>query len=350
LGQRILRGWDRHVLEGGFDGCGSGSGFVAIFGEVAFPAAAAGLVGVELEHVAGDAVEAGARSGHLVDVGQHGLDDAVPIGGMAIVAVDLAVGGGEEVGVVVGGAANHGGVHLGALGLGLVEGKDAAVDFDEELGKVAFEAVDLVVAQGRDRAVVLGVEALEPGFAGMDGEMLAACAADDRHEFDHIFVAIAIVYANAVLDGHGQACRSDHGGDGLGDAIGLEHQAGSEVAALDAVAGAADVEVDAVVAPGFGEAGAVGEAGGVIAADLEDEGFFVGGEAEEPIEVAMDDRLGGDHFGVEHHPPTDLPRKEAEMPIGALHHRRNAEGIMPGLHGKEIKTPTNDSARQLRSR
>jgi hypothetical protein len=297
------------------------------------------LVGVELEHVAGDAVEAGARSGHLINVGQHGLDDGVAIGGLTIIAVDLAIGGGEEVGVVVGGAANHGGIHLGALGLGLVEGEDAAVDFDEELGEVAFEAVDVVVAEGRNGAVVLGVEALEPGFAGMDGEVLAACGGDDRDEFDHVFVAIAIVYANAVFDGHRQACRSDHSGDGVGDPIGIEHQTGSEVAALDAVAGAADVEVDAVVAPGFGEAGAVGEAGGVIAADLEDKGFFVGGEAEEPIEVAMDDRLGGDHFGVEHHPPTDLPREKSEMPIGALHHGRNAEGILPGLHSEKIKTP-----------
>jgi hypothetical protein len=142
-----------------------------------------------------------------------------------------------------------------------------------------------------------------------------------------------------VFDGHRQACGSDHGGDGFGDAIGIEHQTGSEVAALDAVAGAADVEVDAVVAPGFGKAGAVGEADRVIAADLEDEGFFVRGEAKEPIEVAMDDRLGGDHFGVEHHPPTDLPREKSEMPIGALHHGRNAEGIMPGLHSEKIKPP-----------
>ncbi len=157
--------------------------------------------------------------------------------------------------------------------------------------------------------------------------------ADGGDEVGHVFVAIAIVYADAVLDGDGKACGSDHGGDCLGDPIGLEHQAGSKIAALNAIAGAADVEVDAVVAPGLGEAGAMGEATGVIAADLEDEGLFLGGEAEEPIEIAMDDRLGCNHFGVEHHPPTDLPRKEAEMPIGALHHGRNAEGIMPGLHG-----------------
>ncbi len=161
-------------MQGGFKDGGSGSGLVAVFGEVAFPTAAAGLVGVELEHVAGDAVETGAGLGHAIDVGQHGSNDAVPIGGRAIVAVDLAVGSGEEVGVVVGGAADHGGVHLLTLGLSLVEGEDAAVDFDEKLGEVAFEAVDVVVAERRDGAVVLGVEALEPGFAGMDGEVLAA--------------------------------------------------------------------------------------------------------------------------------------------------------------------------------
>ncbi len=61
--------------------------------------------------------------------------------------------------------------------------------------------------------------------------------------------------SNTHLDGYGDADSGAHGGYAVGDFRGLQHQAGAECAARDAVTGAAAVEVDFVVAEFFAYAG-----------------------------------------------------------------------------------------------
>ena len=58
---------------------------------------------------------------------------------------DLAVRGGEEVGVLVGGPADHHAVDLAQLLLDLVETGEAAVDLDHQLGMLPLEAVHVAV-------------------------------------------------------------------------------------------------------------------------------------------------------------------------------------------------------------
>ncbi|MFB8828315.1 hypothetical protein ACE0DR_00875 [Azotobacter sp. CWF10] len=41
--------------------------------------------------------------------------------------------------------------------------------------------------------------------------------------------------------------------------------------------------------------------------------------------IAMQQRSGGDHLGIEEGVMRQLPEKEAAMPIGPIHHRRHAE-------------------------
>ena len=127
-----------------------------------------------------------------------------------------------------------------------------------------------------------------------------------------------------------------HGRDALGDALGAEHEAGAEVAAGDAVARAADVEVELVVAHVGADAGALGEHGGVVAAELQrDRALDVAQEAEDVVAVAVEDGVHGDHLGVEEGVARDLAQQPAVVPVGAVHHRRHAEraGAAAAGHG-----------------
>ena len=76
-------------------------------------------------------------------------------------------------------------------------------------------------------------------------------AARLRHRVDEpveALLRVLVVDADAAFDRDGQRRRFAHGGDALGDEIGLGHEAGAEPPRLHAVRGTADIEVDLVIA------------------------------------------------------------------------------------------------------
>jgi hypothetical protein len=50
-------------------------------------------------------------------------------------------------------------------------------------------------------------------------------------------------------------------------------------------------------------------------------------EAQEARAVAMDQRAGGDHLGIEPRAPRDLPQEVAVVAVGPVHHRRDAQPV-----------------------
>ncbi len=226
---------------------------------------------------------------------------------------------------------------MGELRQGAVQVADAAVDLDLEVGAFGLQAVDVFVAQGRDVAVLFGAEALQPGLAGVHAETIAAGLGHAVHECAHMVVVVAIVEADAVFDRHGQPAGGPHGGHGVGHPIRVAHQADAEIAALHFVAGAADIEVDLVVAVVFGDAGAGGEGHGVIAPQLQGQGPLRGVKGEVAVGVPPQDRAGDDHLGVEQRAAAELPQEHAEVAVGALHHGCDAERRGGGAgHGRKI--------------
>ena len=95
-------------------------------------------------------------------------------------------------------------------------------------------------------------------------------------------VGVVVVDAEPRLHGDGHGDGGAHRADALRHALGLEHQRGAETAGLDAVARAADVEVDLVVAGRSAEPRRGRELAGIAAAELQRDGVLGGIEAQQP--------------------------------------------------------------------
>ena len=199
-------------------------------------------------------------------------------------------------------------------------------------GKSLLERGDDVVAQRRQLAVLLRADAVQPGVARMDDEHLAAAVGDGADEVAHEGVALDAVDADPVLDGDRERDRVAHRRDAVGDERRLGHQAGAERAALDALARAAAVEVDLGVAPALAEAGARREVGRVAAAELQRHRLLDRIEVEMAGNVAVQQRAGRHHLGVEAGPRRQQAMEVAAMAVGPVHHRRHAEAPLAQHH------------------
>ena len=125
--------------------------------------------------------------------------------------------------MVVGGAAHHHPVHRLQLLEAAAELQEAAVEFDGQLGSVGLELVHQLVAQGRDRAVLLGVQAVEPGLAGMDAEPLGSGRGHGVDKGQQLPIGIALIDADPVLHRDRQRRGLGHGADATGHLRGLGH-------------------------------------------------------------------------------------------------------------------------------
>ncbi len=227
---------------------------------------------------------------------------------------------------MIGGAAQHHPVDaLRQMRLGLVQRADAAVDHDGQVRAAALQPVDDVVVERGDVPVFLGAEALQPGLAGVDhkGRHPGLVAAFDQSE--QALVRILLVHPDAALDGgrHSDGCGD--GGHALGHQIRLAHQAGAETAALHPVRRAADVQVDLDIAHVLANAGGLGQFGGIRAAELQGDGLLERIEPEQPLAIPMDHRPRRQHLGIEQRPTRQAAMERPAVPVGPVHHRRDAE-------------------------
>ena len=115
---------------------------------------------------------------------------------------------------------------------------------------------------------------MENGFTGVDDKAVAAGLGHDVDKIGHIFVAIQVINANAVLHGDRQCGSLAHGLDATRHQRRLRHQASAKMAVLDAVAGAANIEIHFVIAPVFSQPSTRSQMCRIIAAQLQYQGFF----------------------------------------------------------------------------
>ena len=107
--------------------------------------------------------------------------------------------------------------------------------------------------------------------------------------------------------------------------LGLAHQAGTEPSVLHPIGGAADVEVDLVIAEFGTDPCRSSQVVGIAAAELHRDRVLDVVEPEQPGPRPMDHRACGDHLRIEQSPPREQPVKGAAMPVGPVHHRCNGE-------------------------
>ena len=161
----------------------------------------------------------------------------------------------------------------------------------------------------------------------MHDEGLDSCGDDDARERIERFLRILVVDADAAFDGHRDFHRRLHGGDAVADQARLRHQAGAEPALLHAIGGAADIEIDLVVAKLGADARALCERRRVGAAELQRHRMLRRIEAEQARAIAPQHRARGDHLGVDQRTAREQTVEGPAMPVGPLHHRRDAEAM-----------------------
>ncbi len=161
----------------------------------------------------------------------------------------------------------------------------------------------------------------------MDDEHLAAARGDRADEIADEAVVLVAVDPQPVLDGDGNRDGVAHRPDAIRDQRGLGHQARAEAPHLHALGRAADVEVDLVVAPALAQLRAGRERRRIAAAQLQRDRMLGRIEVEMPRDVAVQQRAGRDHLGVEPRVPRDEAQEVPAVPVGPVEHRGDAEAV-----------------------
>ncbi len=169
----------------------------------------------------------------------------------------------------------------------------------------------------------------------MHDEHLAAALGHGADEIAHKAVGLDAVDADAVLhrDRQRAAQRVVHGLHAIAHQGRLGHQAGAERAALHPLAGAAAVQVHLVIAPLLRQPGTGRQIGRLAAAQLQRQRMLLGVEVEVAVLVAVQQRAGGHHLGVEPGVARDQPVEIAAVAVGPVEHRRDRQAPGAGGHG-----------------
>ena len=130
-----------------------------------------------------------------------------------------------------------------------------------------------------------------------------------------------------MLDGHGYVDYVDHRLHAIGHQQRLSHEASAEGAALHTLARTTAVQVDFVIAPLLAQLRAMRQISRFAATQLQRDRMLFGVEAQMPRHVAMDQRAGRDHLGVEKRVAGQQPMEVTAMPVGPIHHGCNAHTV-----------------------
>ncbi len=279
------------------------------------------------QHMPGDGVEPRAAAKLALDIRNEclgrGLGRRIWCGGTIKLRVDRE----QPPRLLVGGAPHHHAVDMRQVRRRLVEIGDAAVDRDGKRRAPGLQPIDAVIIERRNVAVLARREPVEPGLARMHDERVDAGALDGAGERLKRLLRILRIDADATLDRDRHLHCGLHGRHAIADQRRLGHQAGAEAALLHPVGGAADVEVDLVVAEIGGDARAGRELLRLAAAELERHRMLGRVVGQKPRPVAMEHRAGRDHLGIDERAAREEPMEEPAVAVGPIHHGGDAERI-----------------------
>ena len=108
----------------------------------------------------------------------------------------------------------------------------------------------------------------------MDDKYFTACIANSPHEVAHEVIAFNLVDTNAMLHRHGNTDRITHGFHAIGNSLRLIHQTCTKGTALNAIAWAAAIQIDFVVAILLTKFGGVGQVFRFTTPKLQGDGVF----------------------------------------------------------------------------
>ena len=236
--------------------------------------------------------------------------------------------------MAVGRSAHHGAIAPFQCLKAVFRGFQPPVEFNHQVGAALLQRHHALMLQRRNRPVLLGIKALQPGLTGMNSEAAGPRQRHPIHEVRQQRIAVEIVNADPMLHGHGESPCVHHGFHAAGDQIRFRHQAGSEISGLHLLAGATHIEVDLVVAPVLRQSCRFGQQGWVVPPHLQGDRMLHRIEVQQLVaSLAVVQRLGHHHFAVEQGPAADLPHQHPEVAVGAIQHRGHTEAVGSGGSG-----------------
>ena len=147
-------------------------------------------------------------SGDLpAQIGQQAVDHLVAVGRGRRRVVEAAVDIGQDPRVLIGGTADHGAIQTVPMAGDLVQIGEPAVDQQGQVRAARFQGMDSGVVERRDIAVLFGAESLQPGFARVHDEGIAAGRRDNVDEPVEIGALVLVVDADPTFDRHWQGRR-----------------------------------------------------------------------------------------------------------------------------------------------
>ncbi len=214
---------------------------------------------------------------------------------------------------------------------GLLMRMDAAIDDDREIAEPLFQTLNARMIERRNVPVFARAEAVEPGLARVNDQRIGAGGNDGVGKTVERFLDVLIVDAEPALDRDWPRHRRLHRRHAFPDQFRLAHQAGAEAAVLHAIGGAADIEIDFVIAEVGADPRRLRQIFRIAAAELQRHRMLGGIEAEQALARAMDDGVGRDHLRIEERMARELPVEEPAVPVRPFHHRGDAKAACQRL-------------------
>jgi hypothetical protein len=164
---------------------------------------------------------------------------------------------------LISGAAHHHAIDEGELCLRIIERGDTAVEDDGQARMLALQCVHERIIERRDFAVLPGRKPFQPRHARMHDKRVSSGRTHLFRQREQRLTRLLIIDTEPAFDGNRHLNRALHRRDAIGDKIRLAHEAGAERAALHAIGGTADIEVDLAVAEIFRDLCGLCERGGL---------------------------------------------------------------------------------------
>ena len=184
-----------------------------------------------------------------------------------------------------------------------------------------------IIIKGWNVTVFLGAQPLQPGFAGMQIHHPDTGPGNMRDKIIQTRLGVHIINANAAFDCHRQVGCPPHGGHAFSYQCGFSHQASAEPARLNTVGRTADIQIDFSISIGCRRRHRLRQARRITATKLQrcrNCAVQVGPcKRQQPVTIAMNDRLGSHHFGEAQCRRCNQPVKQPAMPVRPVHHGGN---------------------------
>ncbi|MNZ58890.1 hypothetical protein D3C78_769080 [compost metagenome] len=261
------------------------------------------------------------------DVGIHRANHGNRVAIRTLNAEDFAVNRRQNARILVRLTPDHHAIHMLQVRFGLFERFNAAVNRHRQMRKITLELIHARVIQRRDLTVFFRAKTRQPGFACVDDKRLTfAFPGDGINEITQEFVAVLIVDSDTRFDGNRNRHHVAHRFNAVSHQLCVAHQTGAKHAILHAIGRTTHIEVNFVVATRFCKLCAFCQCGRIAAAKLQRHRmlFFAIGQI---VSLTVNDRSGGDHFGVQQRVARQLAQEVATMSVRPVEHRRDGETV-----------------------